>query len=148
MSTIPFGEDASVVAGYAVCGNNRLGNIDLVVENTGMSSLYFKVGAFTGTTSPSGYANVGPAHTIVAGGTKTISMSVLSKKLGFFGSGGTTANVSVVIRNKSDLRGAQIDIQPMGRRGWGVDPAFDKKSFVSPPWGSPPDRPDLPPAIL
>jgi hypothetical protein len=111
-----------------------------------------------GTTSPSGWKAIGggtgPGGTyeIVAGGTTTIHMNMSSQKLGFFGSGyivaggqplgsaATTpccvaANISVVMDNKSDLRGAEIDIVVTGRRGWGYDDAFSKAT-LTPSWGT------------
>jgi hypothetical protein len=40
-----------------------------------------------------------------------------------------------VIRNKADLRGAQIDIVAVGRKGWGYDDAFNKPELKK-KWGS------------
>ena len=128
-SLIPFGTDATKVAGYLVAANDRLGNVDLTIENTGANSLYFQVKEQT---NPSGaFVNVGAAQTIVPGGTKTLSLSgLLSSKLGFFGSGETTANVGFVIRNKANLRGASYDILVAGRRGFGFDPGYNQAAEV------------------
>jgi hypothetical protein len=115
-----------------------------------------------GTTSPSGWKAIGggtgPGGTseIVAGGTTTIHMNLSAQKLGFFGSGYlptaavgygqptgsatntpccVAANISVVMDNKSDLRGGEIDIVVTGRRGWGYDDGFSKAT-LTPNWGS------------
>jgi hypothetical protein len=136
ISTIPFGSDATILAGYALAANDRLGNLDLVIENTGANDLYLKVAEYDGVTSPSGYADIGVPVTVVPKGTKTVSLSLLSKKIGFFGSGNTVANVSTVYRNRADLRGAQIDIVVQGRKGWGFDTAFDVNAFTSPGYGA------------
>jgi hypothetical protein len=118
-STIPFGTDATTLAGYAVRDNGRLGNIDLMVENTGANSLYFVVKEQT---NPSGaFVAVSTPITVVPKGLKTVSLNLLSKKVGFFGSGNTTANIQLTQRNPSNLSGAQWDIVVTGRRGWGYD---------------------------
>ena len=130
VSTIPFGNNVNVIAGYAQVVNDRLGAFDLVVENTGANSLYLLLKEYDGSTSPSGFKNLGAANTVVAGGTKTISLSLLSKTIGFFGSGNTVANISTVQRNPGNLRGAQIDIKVGGRFGYAFDPAFDQNSFL------------------
>ena len=138
-SSLGFGANADVLAGYALAANDRLGNIDLVIENTGLNPLYLQIKEHDGVTAPSGYANLGSALSIVAKGTKTVSLNLISKQIGFFGSGNTTANISTVIRNPADRRNAQIDIVAGGRRNFGFDDAFDKKAFRSPGWGPQPD---------
>ena len=40
-----------------------------------------------------------------------------------------------MLRNKADLRGAQIDIVAVGRRGWGVDEGWNANELVK-KWGS------------
>jgi len=114
--------------------------------------LRFQLKEYDGITSPSGWKNVGNYVDIVAGGYKTIHVNLTAEKLGFFGSGydGTSgivsgggattpkaavANVSVVMDNKSDLRGAQIDIVVGGRKGWGYDDGFDTGNLI-PKWGT------------
>ena len=47
----------------------------------------------------------------------------------------TTVNISAVLRNPSDLRGAQIDISQVGRQGWGYDQAFNTPNLTK-KWGS------------
>jgi hypothetical protein len=149
LSGVPFGTDATVLAGYVTATNDRLGNIDFIVENTGPNTLWLEFREYTGVASPvaaSGYVNLGAAMTVVPGGVASQSLSVLSKQIGLFGSGSTTANVSCVFRNPADRRGAQIDIVVVGRKGWSVDPAFPTSAF-RPNWGSPPDRPDIAPSV-
>jgi hypothetical protein len=139
LSAISFGSDATSLRGYAQAANERLGAVDFVVENTGDIALVFQLRAFDGSTSPSGYANVGAQTTVNPRGTKTISYTLLGKRVGFFGSGvaanvttgGTTkyvtsatANVTAVMRNKGDLRGAQIDLVAVGRKSWGYDEGY------------------------
>lgn len=155
LSSVGFSADANVLAGYAQSTNERLGNIDFIFENRGTNAVYIQVRQFDGTTAPSGYANVGTAFTVVAAGVITKSYNFLSKRIGFFGSGiGGSASVSIsaVIRNKGDLRGAQIDIVATGRRGWGIDPAFNSPDLTK-KWGPAPDSPSttasgLPPTTI
>ena len=145
-SAVGFGTDAAVFSGYAQSANERLGNIDFIVENTGANTLYMTLGQWDGNTSPSGYAKVGTAFVVVPGGTQTKSYSLLSKRIGFFGSGNTStalsgtatsakANITAVLRNKADLRGAQIDIVATGRKGWGYDEAWNKFELKK-KWGT------------
>lgn len=148
-SAIAFGNDATVVAGYAQTANERLGNIGFLIENTGDIDLYFQLRQYNGTTSPSGYANIGAAVTVKARGQQTVNYVLNNKQVGFFGSGipanvtiggqtryvtSTTANVSAVIRNKGDLRGAQIDIVAQGRENWSWDDGFNVPT-VKKKWG-------------
>lgn len=149
LSAIGFGPNAEVMSGYAQSANERLGNFDLLIENTGSNTLRFQLRTFDNASSPSGYASVGSAVVVVPGGTKTVSYSLVNKRAGLFGSGNTAtdlsgsatstkANVSVVMRNKADLRGAQIDINAGGHAGWGYEQAFDKGSTAK-NWGNQPD---------
>lgn len=134
-STIPFGNDATKCAGYAY-STERLGNVDLLVENTGLTTLTMMVAQFV-SGNPSSYALIVPWFTVVPGGTTTKLMVVPTKQVAFFGSGSTTANISFAFRNPANLRGAQIDIVPIGRFGWTYDIAFNTASFL-------PDWPNLP----
>jgi hypothetical protein len=130
LSKIGFGSDPTVYAGYAQAAGDRLGNFDLVIENTGSNTLTLQMKEYVASSNT--WNNVGSSTTIVAGGTSTLSFCLFSKILGFFGTGNTTANISTVIRNKSNLRGAQIDICASGRKGWGFDSGFDKNAFRTP----------------
>lgn len=133
VSKIPFGSDASVMAGYASRANDRLGRFDLIVENTGDNTLSMQIREAV---APSGFANLGAFFTVAPGGSVTKSYTILSAKIGFFGSGNTVANVTTVLRNKGNLRGAEIDIVVTGRRGWGFDAGFNQGAF-KPEWPSP-----------
>jgi hypothetical protein len=144
LSSVPFGSDATLLAGYAQITNAKMGNIDFLIENTGANTLYFRLKEYPVSGTVSGYGDVGPAITIVAKGQTTIRASVVSQRIGFFGSGNTTANITCVFRNPGDLRGAQIDLLASGHRGWGYDPAFNKAELTK-KWGSPPDDPTTPP---
>ena len=139
LSSIGFGNDATTLRGYAQTANERLGVVDFQVENTGDIPLVLQLRNFDGTTSPSGYANVGAQTTVNARGRKTLSYTLLGKRVGFFGSGvaasvtvegvtkyvtSTTANITAVIANKGDLRGAQIDLVAVGRKSWGYDEGY------------------------
>jgi hypothetical protein len=143
LSSVPFGTDATVLAGYAQHANASLGNLDITIENTGSNTLTFQLKEFTGTGVPSGYANIGGTVSVVPKGVKTVSYNLVSKRVGFFGSGNTVANISLSYRNKGDIRGAQIDLVATGRRGWGFDRAFNKAELTK-KWGSPPDSPSDP----
>lgn len=112
------------------------------MENTGDYNLHLQLKTYDGTTSPSGWAPFGTAVDIVARGQKTIECSgILATKLGFFGSGwnpavgasaakSTTANISLAIRNPADLRGAQIDMVVVGRKGFGYNDGFNKGTLT------------------
>lgn len=134
LSVIPFGTDATKVAGYAIA-TDRLGNVDLQIQNLGDTTLSMKVAQFVSGT-PSSYTTIVPMFTVVAGGVITKSLAVAgTKQLAFFGSGGTTANITPIFRNPADLRGATIDIVPVGRFGWTFDTAFPSAT-TSPTWPS------------
>lgn len=139
LSSVPFGPDATVLAGYAQYANARLGNLDIILENTGSNSLYFVAKEYPVAGATSGYGQIGSAVTVVPGGTKTLSYNTVAKRIGFFGSGNTVANVTLVFRNKGDLRGAQIDLVATGRRGWGYDDGFNKNTLTN-KWGPSPDE--------
>lgn len=179
-SIVPFGPDASRLAGYAMTANERLGAIDFQFENVGQIPAYIKVMAYVGpTTTPSGYSDVlpldneamanatanppssaitgfttvGPPFVVQPKGCITRSYNLLTKRIGFFGSGiaasvvqqiapyqtlrvsSTVVNITAVIRNPADLRGAQIDINAMGRQGWGYDPAYNTPELTK-KWGT------------
>ncbi len=124
ISLVPFGTDATVVAGYAV-STERLGNVDLSFNNVGENTLYVKVAQFVSGSPNSSYSTIVPLFSVVPKGTVTKSLVVFSKQLAFFGSGNTVANITPTFRNPSDLRGAQIDIAVQGKFGWGYDVAYD-----------------------
>jgi len=145
-SSIGFGPDATVFAAYAQNANDKLGNLDFVFENTGPNTAYIRLMQYDGSTSPSGWATIDKTVTaapfitdwvgfaVAPGGTLTRSYVLLTQRVGFFGSGNTTVNISSVIRNKADLRNAQIDIVAVGRKGWGYDEGFNKAELRK-KWG-------------
>ena len=147
VSSVPFGTDANVFQGYAESANDRLGAIDFVFENTGPNNAYIRLAQYDGVTSPSGYATVDTTYTaspftanfrgfaVAPGGTVTRHYTLISKRVAFFGSGNTAVNISAVLRNKSDLRGAQIDIVATGRRAWGYDEGWNRNELIK-DWGS------------
>lgn len=145
LSSVGFGPDATVFAGYAQAAGDRLGNIDFVFENTGPNTAYIRLMQYDGQTAPSGFATVPIDQTytttgfqgfaVVPGGVVTRSYVLVSKTVGFFGSGNTIVNISAVIRNKADLRNAQIDIVASGRRGWGFNEGFDRATLTK-KWGA------------
>jgi|PlaIllAssembly_1097288.scaffolds.fasta_scaffold1075673_1 hypothetical protein len=153
VSSVPFGTDATVFQGYAESANDRLGAIDFVFENTGPNWAYIRLAQYDGVTSPSGFATIDTTYTttvpgtgyapvanflgfgVAPGGTSTRHYVLLSKRVAFFGSGNTNVNISAVLRNKSDLRGAQIDIVAVGRRSWGYDEGWNRNELIK-KWGS------------
>lgn len=146
VSSVPFGTDAAVFQAYAESANDRLGAIDFVFENTGANTAYIRLGQYDGTSSPSGFATIDTTYTaspfttnfrgfaVAAGGTVTRHYVLVSKRVAFFGSGNTIVNISSVLRNKSDLRGSQIDIVAVGRRSWGYDEAWNRNELIK-KWG-------------
>jgi hypothetical protein len=149
--TFGFGTNIDVFAGYAQSANDRLGNIDFIVENTGANTVVIQLRSYDGDSSPSGWAKVGTPFVVVPGGTQTKSFNLLSKRVAFFGSGNATvsstynslsgaavgakANITAVLRNKADLRNAQIDIVATGRRSWGYDEGWNKTELKK-KWGT------------
>lgn len=148
--TYGFGPDIKVHAGYAQSANDRLGNIDFIVENTGATTVVVQLREYDADSSPSGWAAVGTPFVVVPGGVQTKSFNLLSKRVAFFGSGSTTisttltslagytgakANITAVLRNKADLRGAQIDMVATGRRNWGYDEGWNKLELKK-KWGT------------
>jgi hypothetical protein len=140
LSCIGFGSDASVYSGYAQAAGDRLGNVDFIFENTGTKNAFIRVKEIA---ANGDITAVGDSISVVAGGKVSApTFNLLSKRVGFFGSGvggSTTVNISVVLTNKADLRGAQIDIVAAGRKGWGFDAGFNKKSTQK-YWGQFPDE--------
>lgn len=134
VSIIPIGTDANLQAGYAFVANDSLGAFDMAFENVGDNTAYLQLRTYDGVSAPSGYVNLGAAFSLKPRATHTSHLVVLSSQVGIFGSGNTVVNASVAIRNKGNLRGAQIDIKTGGRKGWGFDQAFNVKSFTSPGW--------------
>lgn len=145
LSSVGFGPDATVFAGYAQSAGDRLGNLDFVFENTGPNTAYIRLMQYDGATPPSGFATTPidqgftttgfQGFAVVPGGTLTRSYVLVSKVVGFFGSGNTTVNISAVIRNKADLRNAQIDIVASGRKSWGFNEGFDRATLTK-KWGT------------
>jgi hypothetical protein len=143
LSSVGFGPDANVYAGYAQSANERLGNIDFVFENTGPNAAYIRLMQYDGQTSPSGFAPIDTTYTtggflgfeVAPGGVLTKSYVLISKRVGFFGSGNTTVNISAVMRNKADLRGGDISIVASGRKSWGFDEGFDRATLTK-KWGT------------
>lgn len=142
-SSVGFGPDANVYAGYAQAAGDRLGNLDFQFENTGPNTAYIRLMQYNGSTAPSGFAAIDTSYTttgflgfsVVPGGVVTKSYVLVSKRVGFFGSGNTTVNITAVIRNKADLRNAQIDIVASGRKAWGFDEGFDRATLTK-KWGT------------
>lgn len=135
-STIPFGTDATKIAGYAQ-STERLGNVDFLITNTGDNQLSMKIAQFV-SGNPSSYAVIVPMFTVQPKGNVTKSLCIASQQIAFFGSGNTTANITPVLRNPADLRGAQIDITQTGRFGWTTDIAAPAQ-FGYPVWPSLPN---------
>lgn len=131
VSIIPFGTDASKIAGYAI-STQRLGNFDLLIENVGDTTLTMCVKQFV-SGSPSSYSIIVPWFSVVPGGTTSKACVVNTQQIGFFGSGGTTANITFSYRNPANLRGAQVDIVPVGKYGWTYDIAYPTGS-TQPTW--------------
>jgi hypothetical protein len=161
ISTVAVGTDITQQVGYLIQANDRLGAFDLIFENNGPNTASILLKQYVGTNvagNVSGYAQLGGIFTVapaslttasgavvgVQGGSVTKHLVVVGKQLGIFGSGSTTVNVSVAIRNSSDLRGASFDFVPTpGHQGWGYDPGTNVNA-LRPAWGTPPDASNLP----
>jgi len=125
LSGIGFGTDATVLAFMAQTANERLGAFDLIVKNTGANVLTLTIKSL----EAGSWTAIGSAITVAAGGSTTTHLSLVSKVIGFFGTGPTTANITTVINTPSDRRGAQIDLVTQGRKGWGYDVGINKASI-------------------
>lgn len=148
ISGLPFGTDATYLAGYATATNDRLGNVDFIIENVGTNTLSMQFRALVGSGPYTPIAgSLGSFFTVVPSGVVTKSLSSVNQIIGFFGSGNTTANISTNMRNPGDLRGAQIDLWITGKRGWNsatnsqasgaLDPGYNPNSN-EPVWGPTP----------
>ena len=141
ISCVPFGTGTADLNGYAHASGDRLGCLDLIFENIGDNAVTIDVKELNaaGTSYATTLASTG---SIVARGTKTVSVKTVSKRLGFFtnAGGNTSVNISTAIRNKGDLRGAQIDIVATGRKGWSFDVGHNKATTQK-FWGPQPDQP-------
>lgn len=117
------------------------------------SEAYANVTASPPSGAITGFTTVGAPFVLNPRGVLTRSYNLLAQRIGFFGSGiaatvvqqqapyqslkvtSTTVNITAVIRNPSDLRGAQIDITQVGREGWGFSAAFGTSNLTK-KWGS------------
>lgn len=142
VSMVPFGTSTTVLNGYAQQGNDRLGNIDFIFENVGDKAVTIVVKELNAAGTAYTTTVLTTASLVAGGGTATYSIVTNSKRLGFFTSagGGTAVNITPVIRNKANLRGASIDIVAPGKKGWGFDVAYDHATTQK-KWGTPPDKP-------
>lgn len=138
LSVIPFGTDATKLAGYAQA-TERLGNVDMQFNNLdSVNTLSVKVGQFV-SGNPSSYTTIVPMFTVAPLGNVTKSLVIAgSKVIGFFGSGNCTANITPTFRNPADLRGADISIFATGKQGWGYDISYPEAAY-EPIWPALPD---------
>ena len=125
---VPFGTVTTVLNGYAQHGNDRLGALDFQFENVGDKDVDIDIKELNaaGTAYTTVVGNTGVI--VKGGGVKTLSIVSNSKRLGFFTKtgGNTSVNITPVLRNKADLRGASIDIVAPYKQGWGFDLGYDK----------------------
>jgi hypothetical protein len=144
-SLVPFGTNPNVIQGYCTTTNDRLGNVDITFENVGTNTAYITLkefvrvagvstagipnGGYTATASDV-HGNVLTGITVAPSGVETISLVSLSNKIGFFGSGNTVVNITPNFRNPANLRGASLDVVPIGRQGWGFEASMDTTSFT------------------
>ncbi len=125
---IGLGADANDLAGSAFTPNDRLGPVNIQIENiqpenapAAGNAAYVVIKQLTG----SGWANLVSGFSVAAGGRVNKEVKVFTKKIGFFGSGNTTVTISVQHAHGSALRGGQIDVEATGRRGYGYDTGVD-----------------------
>lgn len=120
VSSIGLGSDITKVAA-ALVANDRLGKIDLVIENTSDNDAIVGIKEFSG----GAWVELVEAFPVKARGVVTKSLVLLNKQIGFFGSGNAVINVTTVILNPANRRGAQIDMVYPGRAGWTFDAGID-----------------------
>ena len=135
ISKIPIGTDITKLEGFALTANAKLGSIDVIYENTGPNNAILELQQFVPTSGASGaYVPIGGSFSIARGGVVSKSYVILSQRFGLFGSGPTTINMTVTIRNPSELRGGEFTLDYQGRTGWNnYDVAFDVAA-VTPTW--------------
>jgi hypothetical protein len=134
---IGIGSNAATLCGYALSATGRIGPIALIIENLGNgvanpsspdatptgqdNTATLTIGELTS----SGYVTVVPAFTVKAGGKVIKTLVVHTAQIGFFGTGNTKVSVTIPNDQAADLRGSHIDVQPVGKFGWGLDTAVD-----------------------
>jgi hypothetical protein len=138
LSNIAFGTDATTLSGYALRLNDRFGAVDLIFENVGANQATLFIREYT-----SGYPNYtypatgsqyfntgfGAAIVIPPGGVKTQHLVQASTQMGLFGSGNTSVNVTIALRNPADRRNPEIECIPVGKQNWGFAPGFNSTAF-------------------
>jgi hypothetical protein len=125
ISTIGFSNDASVTNGYAFRTNEKFGNVNFGFENTGNNSVVLQLRELVGSGSLASYSvNLTPQFTLVAGGTTNKALVILNQQIGLFGSGLTTVNVAIEMRNMADRRNPQIEVVPLGKQFWTTSPGL------------------------
>ena len=135
ISKIPIGTDITKLEGFALTANAKLGQIDVIFENTGTNDCLLQVQQFVPTSGASGaYTALGSSFSVKRGGVVSKSFVITSARFGLFGSGPTTVNMTVTIRNPAELRGGEFTLDYQGRTGWNnYDVAFDSAA-VTPTW--------------
>ena len=152
-----LGTDPTKIVGYVSTTTDRLGPITLQFENHSLSNgntlladslagqgsnsayvvvKYFtpsSVNATTGAMEGTWTQLLAP-FTIAPGGRKNVEAVVFAKKIGIFGSGNTAISLEVPHTHAAALRGGHIDVEPIGRQGWGFDAGVERAHmFPIPP---------------
>jgi hypothetical protein len=66
-------------------------------------------------------------------GRKDIQAVIFAKRIAIFGSGLTTISLEIPYTHAAALRGQHIDIEPVGRQGFGFDPGTDRNQLFPNP---------------
>jgi hypothetical protein len=150
-----IGNDIRTLVGYALTTTDRIGPVTLQFENHGSTAgntflgdniasqganpatievKYFVPGYVdeaTGAVSGSWTQLIAP-FVIQPGGRVNVNAVVFAKKIGIFGSGNTVVSLEIPHPHAAALRGGHIDVEPVGRQGWGFDSGIDRNQLFPP----------------
>ena len=145
-SRIPLGTDITKTAGYVYSTTDRLGAVSFQFENVGAAPVnstlglsvtsqgpatatitvkYFTASSTNADGSTSGtWTELVAPFTLAAGCRKNVDVVCFSRRVGIFGSGSTVVTLEIPHPHAAALRGGSIDIEPVGRQGFGFDNAL------------------------
>jgi len=141
---LSVGSNITKLAGYALSARDRIGPVAIEFENVGKGPAQALTDHNGGQTSGtatitvktltgSGYTELIPAFNVKPGGRVIKTAVIHQQQIGFFGSGNTVVSVSIPHSQAHALRGAPIDIVPVGRQGFEFDTDVDRNQVFPPP---------------
>ena len=142
----------STIVGYAMCTTGRIGPVTLQFENHGdapngpgylatvndptavanIQVCEFVPGVVVDGIKTGTWSVVVQPFTIAPGGRVSVNMTTVANKIGIFGYGNTMVSLEIPTPHAAALRGGHIDIEPVGRQGFGFDPGVDRNEVFPP----------------